>query len=195
MSRSLFGVGVVFGAFISLLASTDGARAQEQPKYLYSIKYTCGVQERGLSETGVYTTEINIQRLDFVGSATIAIDARSSESIFDPSLGAGSGVLPFEFKGSQSRVISCRELLDLVGFTDGDPDARSGLVRIASPEPLGIVAVYTAKSCNTRATFSWLFDRRRGGPPAVCDGDIDHEVVQYEPLAVEGADPGGGGPF
>ena len=170
----------------SLIASLSPmAHAQEEPqkqRYVYSVKYICGLNKQPLAQSGPlaaaggYATEINIQRAQNAGEARISMVVSVVRSVF--SAGGRTGTsYSTTLVGGEAVMVMCHDIDHMFDSRLGT-DFRNGFLQIFSFEPLSVVAVYTAKHCRTQVSARFLRN-------AVCDGEVALDVVRYDPVLVE----------
>jgi hypothetical protein len=164
---------------LALLISSlsPSAHAQDKQRHVYSVKYVCGTHETDLNNTGSvvaaggYRTEVNIQRAQIAGEARIEVLPGLAHSVFSEDPGVTGRTHVTTLVGAEVARVICQDINGLIDDRIGN-QFRVGFLRIASFEPLSVVAVYTAKHCRTTAASS-------------CDGDIALDVVRYDPALVE----------
>jgi hypothetical protein len=190
-SKSLRTVSILALLIPSL--SPLSAHAQDKQRHVYLVKYICGTNEFDQNQTaataaaGGYKTDINIQRAQNAGEARISVGPPSvGRSIFSESPGLTGRTHPTTLVGGEAVKVVCQDINGLIDRTI-DSQFRVGFLQISSFEPLGVVAVYTAKHC--RATVGSDFLRN-----IVCDGEIALDVVRYEPVLVEAVKDGSKSP-
>ena len=182
---------MLFGTFLFVL-STNFGHAQEKQRYIYSVKYVCGLNSNGLNSTsstvaaGAYKTEINIQRATNAFSGRISVTPTDARPIFSEVPVRSGRSFQTNLTGSEVVKVLCQYISDLMG-EPATSKFRVGFLQIFSTEPLSVVAVYTAKHCKTTVGSRFLGN-------AICEGDIALDVVRYDPILIEAMGKGGEGP-
>ena len=124
--------------------------AQPAPRYSYSAKFVCGVQdnpdvESAIVRPGVYATEINIHNYQQQQTAELRkrvfLLVENNDAIGrEPDLVGPSAFDAIVLPPNTATMDDCRRIFELTG---AGPDLLVGYLEIVSPVELSVNAVYT----------------------------------------------------
>ena len=123
--------------------------AQPAPRYSYSAKFVCGVQddsaEDAIVRPGVYATEINIHNYQQQQTAELRkrvfLLVENNDAIGrEPDLVSPSAFDAIVLPPNTATMDDCRRIFELTG---AGPDLLVGYLEIVSPVELSVNAVYT----------------------------------------------------
>jgi hypothetical protein len=167
-------------------ATDSNPRAQERPRFQYSVKFVCGEAEGERFARGRYRTAINVHnpmREDETRFRWKVAPAFPAEPT-DPSDFDAFGLGPDE-----ALEIDCRQIRDLADL-GGPGDLLTGFVVIETDIELDVVAVYSADADGVRSMdVERIEPRRLGGGEGDGDGNGDGQQPDLVPEEVECISP------
>jgi hypothetical protein len=150
---------VLLIAGLGLMAAIGQARAQGTSRYVYSVKFVCGLQavpsaqfsppHEPTVKPGNYATAINVHNYHLFATGFIkkAVIAKPKSQPRGPI----STIRGEKLGPNQALTADCNEIAKLFPSTVALPPFIDGFVEIGSPVQLSVTAVYTSQTCITPA--------------------------------------------
>lgn len=138
-----------------MAVSFTSAQAQTQTRFVYSVKFLCGIQSNGVVrppfeppvKPGNYATAINIHNFHQVGDALFCKNAVAAlpENV---SRSQPGNFVNLALKPGQALEVDCSDIVKLLPPSPVVPPFIKGFVEIRSSQLLNVVAVYTSQVCH-----------------------------------------------